>query len=64
MNDAVQIVSSVGFPIFMCLLLVKVIKENETVNAKIIDNLRGTIDKNTIILTKIYEQLGVDKNAK
>lgn len=60
MNESIQIISSVGFPIFMCLLLLKVMKENEENNTKIIDNLRETINKNTIILTKIYEHLGVD----
>lgn len=61
MNEVVQAISSVGFPIFMCLLLLKVMKENEQNNAKIIDDLRETINKNTIVLTKIYERLGVDE---
>lgn len=61
MNEFIQAISSVGFPIFMCLLLLKVMKENEQNNAKIIDDLRETINKNTIVLTKIYERLGVDE---
>lgn len=61
MNEVLQAISSVGFPIFMCLLLLKVMNENEQNNAKIIDGLRETINKNTIVLTKIYERLGVDE---
>lgn len=61
MTELAQIISSVGFPIAMCLLLLKVMKENNDTNAKIIDDLRTTINKNTIILTKIYEKLGSDE---
>lgn len=62
MTELAQIISSVGFPIAMCLLLLKVMRENNQTNAKIIDDLRTTINKNTIILTKIYEKLGSDNN--
>lgn len=62
MTELAQIVSSVGFPIAMCLLLLKVMRENNQTNAKIIDDLRTTINKNTIILTKIYEKLGSENN--
>lgn len=61
MTELAQIISSVGFPIAMCLLLLKVMRENNSTNAKIIDDLRTTINKNTIILTKIYEKLGSDE---
>lgn len=61
-ESSVQIISSVGFPIFMCLLLVKMMKDNEEKNANVISDLRETINKNTIILTQIYERLEGTKN--
>lgn len=63
MSESIQIISSVGFPIFMCLVLIKLMKESEHQNNKVIDDLRNTINKNTIILTKIYERLGDDNNG-
>lgn len=61
-ESSVQIISGVGFPIFMCLLLVKMMKDNEEKNANVISELRETINKNTIILTQIYERLEGAKN--
>lgn len=63
-GDSVQVISSVGFPIFMCLLLVKMMKDNEEKNANVISDLRETINKNTIVLTQIYERLEGVKNEQ
>lgn len=62
MDETIQAISTVGFPIVMCLIMLKIIKENEAINARVIDDLRNTINNNTIILTKIYERLEGDKD--
>lgn len=53
MNDAMQTVmtaiSTVGFPIVMCLLMFKQINE-----------LRDVIENNTLVLQKLVHKMGVD----
>lgn len=50
MNDIISAIGTVGFPIVMCLLMYKEV-----------DDLRTTIEKNTEIITKLYERMSKDE---
>lgn len=56
MQEIVTMISMVGFPIVMCLL---VFVQNE----KTIKNLESTITKLNVTLEKILTKLGSDSNA-
>lgn len=60
-----DIVTTVGFPVVMCLLLYwQMLKSEESHKAEI-DELRKTIENNTIALTQLIENLkGVGKSGK
>lgn len=60
MQDWVNLISSVGFPIVCCFMMWQFIKST-------LKDLNDKIDKNTEIMSKLYEQIqyllfGEDKN--
>lgn len=63
MNDIVQVITTVGFPIAMCLLMAWYVKYVEDKHKNEIDNLRTVIEQNTIALTKLCERLGVENDT-
>ena len=56
-NAIIQAVSTVGFPIVCCLLMMKNNKEIQNVNAKKEENLQRVIDNNTLSITKLYAKI-------
>ena len=57
MEAIVTLVSTVGFPIAMCLLVY-------FQNTKEIDSLRDAINNNTLVMQKILDKLGMEENGK
>lgn len=56
-TDIVQAVSTVGFPIVCCLLMMKNNRDMQTTHKEEIDNLRQVIENNTLSITKLYEKI-------
>lgn len=56
-NAVVQWISAVGFPIVMCLILIKYLQGIEQTYQEELKELRKSIDANTITLTKVAERL-------
>lgn len=56
-NAIIQAVSTVGFPIVCCLLMMKNNKEMQDVNAKKEESLQNVIENNTLSITKLYEKI-------
>lgn len=52
-NQIVEIVSSVGFPIIMCLILLKYMKQESDEHDKEVQHLTDTINANTKVLTEL-----------
>lgn len=53
MDEIMQYISTIGFPIVMCLLMFKQMNE-----------LRGVIENNTLVLQKLVHKLGVDEDVR
>ena len=53
-------ISSVGFPIVMCLIMAKYAQENDEKNRSQISQLSDTIVNNTTVMTKLVERLEKD----
>ena len=53
MESIATLISTVGFPIAMCLLVY-------FQNTKEIDSLRDAINNNTMVMQKILDRLGID----
>lgn len=56
-NALIQAVSTVGFPIVCCLLMMKNNKEMQDANTKKEERLQGVIENNTLGITKLYEKI-------
>ena len=53
MQEYVQIISTVGFPIFMCLFLFKYMNDEKEKHREEVDKLTETINSNTQVLTEL-----------
>lgn len=56
-NALIQAVSTVGFPIVCCLLMMKNNKEMQDANTKKEERLQSVIENNTLGITKLYEKI-------
>lgn len=61
MQDIVNIVSSVGFPIVFCLLMWKYISEQNTHLEEVITDFKVTMMENNRLLTYIINNFSPDK---
>lgn len=60
LNDVVNIVSSVGFPIACCIYLIYVNNKNEEKHSEEVEKLRITVENNTKVMNKLCMKLGVN----
>ena len=62
-DDIVSIISTVGFPITMALILLWYIYDSNNKHKEEIDKMSEALNNNTIALTKLLDKLGGDKNV-
>lgn len=65
-TNIIQSISTVGFPIVCCLIMIKNNKDIQEEHRKETTELRNVIESNTLSLTKLYEKIDVliDNMAK
>lgn len=51
-----QAISQIGFPIFMCLLLLKRMQEQDDLYRENESKLRDVIERNTLAITKLLKE--------
>lgn len=51
-----QAISQIGFPIFMCLLLLKRMQEQDNLYRENEGKLRDVIERNTLAITKLLKE--------
>lgn len=56
-NNTSQLVSTVGFPIAMCLILVYVIYKMSTSHKQEMDSLKDALNQNTLVIQKLSDKL-------
>lgn len=55
-----QIISTVGFPIAMCLLLAWYVREQQKVHQEEVKELSNAVSNNTIVLQRLVDLLDKD----
>lgn len=60
MGDIVSVISSVGFPITMALLMLWYIYDSDNKHKEEIDRMSEALNNNTIAITKLLDALGGD----
>lgn len=63
MENIVSVISSVGFPITMTLILLWYIYDSNNKHREEIDKMSEALNNNTIAITKLLDRLGGDKNV-
>jgi hypothetical protein len=57
MNEVVNLISTVGFPIVACIGIAKYFVKMQQQNNTTIDNLSKALNENTIAITKLNDKL-------
>lgn len=63
MGDIVSVISSVGFPITMALILLWYIYDNNNKHKEEMDKMSTALNNNTIAITKLLDRLGGGKDV-
>lgn len=64
MNEIATVISTVGFPITMCLVLLYEIKEMTNSHKEETNALKDALNNNTIVLEKILTKLDLDEKEQ
>lgn len=56
-TELTTLITTVGFPIVMCLLLFKHIKDSDTARKEEMDKMSDAIDNNTLALQRLVDML-------
>lgn len=56
-NEITQIISTVGFPIAMCVYIIYTMQKQSENHKTEIDELRKTIENNTVAIVKLVEKI-------
>lgn len=59
-----QVISTVGFPIAMCCALLWYIKEMSSARKEETEQFTEALNNNTLVLQKLCDSLGVEREAK
>lgn len=62
-NVILQAVSTVGFPIAMCLMLLWYVKEQNTQHKAESEKFTDALNKNTLVLQKLCDKLDVENEV-
>lgn len=64
MNVIIQAITSVGFPIVMCLMLMWYVREISTKHKEESDKFAEALNSNTLVLQKLCDKLDESKEEK
>lgn len=57
------LISNLGFPIVVSIVLFRQLNKSNEKHAEEIEELRKTIENNTLIITRLYERMESSKNG-
>lgn len=63
MNIIIQAITSVGFPIVMCLMLMWYVREISSKHKEESDKFAEALNSNTLVLQKLCDKLDNDKEG-
>ena len=64
MQDIISAISTVGFPIVMCIILLYEIKQMTESHKEETNALKDALNNNTIVLEKILTKLNIEKGEE
>ena len=64
LNEIATVISTVGFPITMCLILLYEIKEMTDSHRQETNALKDALNNNTVVLEKILTKLNIEEEKE
>lgn len=62
MEGIVTAISTIGFPIVMCLILLKFQKDESAEHKEETEKFTEALNRNTLVLQKLCDKMGVDND--
>lgn len=62
MEGVVTAISTIGFPIVMCLILLKFQKDESAEHKEETEKFTEALNRNTLVLQKLCDKIGVDND--
>ena len=56
-SATIQSISTIGFPAFMCIIMMKYMQENDSKNREEIKALGKALENNSLVVTKLMERI-------
>lgn len=56
-SATIQGISAIGFPAFMCIIMMKYMQENDSKNREEIKALGKALENNSLVVTKLMERI-------
>ena len=56
-SATIQGISAIGFPAFMCIVMMKYMQENDSKNREEIKALGKALENNSLVVTKLMERI-------
>lgn len=60
-SDIMNLISNVGFPVGISIALIFAMDKRDQQFSRSLEDLRKTVENNTIIITRLYDKLGERK---
>lgn len=64
MNDIIQAISTVGFPIVMCVIMIYLNEAQDTRHREEVDKMTEAVNNNTVVIQQILEHMRGENNGK
>lgn len=64
MNDIIQAISTVGFPIVMCIIMIYLNEKQDTRHREEVDKMIEAVNNNTVVIQQMLEHMRGEDNGK
>lgn len=64
MNDIIQAISTVGFPIVMCIIMIYLNEKQDTRHREEVDKMTEAVNNNTVVIQQILEHMRGEEDGK
>lgn len=64
MNDIIQAISTVGFPIVMCIIMIYLNEKQDTRHREEVDKMTEAVNNNTVVIQQVLEHMRGEENGR
>lgn len=64
MNDIIQAISTVGFPIVMCIIMIYLNEKQDTRHREEVDKMTEAVNNNTVVIQQVLEHMRGEEDGK